>query len=112
MNATADQLRTAATLAADTLAGLRANCPAGAEVAASVEAQLATAELALRLAADRLELGAVYDTPTARRSVSDLVDDTGPLYALTDVQLTARDERVRRAVLAEMLAEQNVLVQA
>lgn len=110
----AEKHREAAALIAGTLAGLNAGCPDGHDVAAAVDAQLGTALLSLRMVADRIEAGTVY-TPTAiEHPGSDLVDETGPLYAFTAEQLADRDaaqrDLGRREALTVFTAERNVLV--
>jgi hypothetical protein len=106
----AEKHREAAALAEGTLAGLRDGCPDGHDISASVEAQLSSALFALRMAADRIQDGTVYTPAVAEEPVSDLVETTGPLYALTADQLAARDDRIRMATIAALRAEQNVLV--
>jgi hypothetical protein len=107
--ALAVQLADAVALLSGIEAGLHDATPDGLQVACTVEAQLGTALLSLRMVADRIAAGAVHTPATVERPTGDLVDETGPLYAFTADQLAARDEA---QCLAGWLAAQNELVQA
>jgi hypothetical protein len=95
----AAQVRESAALLADIQSGLTAAAPHNHDIAASVAAQLGTALLGLRLFADRLELDAVYEPSHPAEVDDDLVDATGPMYAITADQLTAMRTAAFRAGL-------------
>lgn len=87
--AVAEKVREAAALLTGIKAGLTAATPDGHEIASAVDAQLGSALLSLRMLADRLQLGAVYEPTRTVEVDDDLVDATSPMYALTGDQLAA-----------------------
>lgn len=88
-SAITEKVREAAALLTGIKAGLTAVTPDGHEIACSVDAQLGSALLSLRMLADRLQLGAVYELTRTVEVDDDLVDATSPMYALTGDQLAA-----------------------
>jgi hypothetical protein len=110
----ADSLSRAALTAqfADTIAflagveaGLRDGTPADSQIACTVDAQSGVALAAVRLLAARITSSNAYEPLTVASVNDDLVEATGPLYALTAVQVDAiRDAAFR--------AGQNALVSA
>jgi hypothetical protein len=108
--ATTNPAIAAASILEQIKADLDAGCPDGRQVACTVEAQLGTALLALRMLADRIAAGAVYETPAAPVERDELVDESPALYAHTADQLAARDDAVWRAGWAVL--DVNTLVQA
>lgn len=99
------QLTDAITFLSGVEAGLHEATSDGLQVACIVDAQLGTALFALRMLADRIAAGNIFEAAYVETG-DDLVDETGPMYALSGVQL---DEIRGASFRAGLEARESVL---